>query len=69
MCLQGFLISYPIETDSVAAAVADMPEQMQSLFLTACVNVHPERSLVLATASRATRGSPQCIRTGHIQRQ
>jgi diguanylate cyclase (GGDEF)-like protein len=39
MCLQGFLISYPIERDSVAAAVANMPEQMQSLFLGATVTV------------------------------
>jgi predicted signal transduction protein with EAL and GGDEF domain len=39
MCLQGFLISYPIERDSVAAAVANMPEQMQSLFLVASVTV------------------------------
>jgi diguanylate cyclase (GGDEF)-like protein len=51
MCLQGFLISYPIEADSVAAAVANMPEQMQSLFLTACANVDSERSLALAAAS------------------
>jgi diguanylate cyclase (GGDEF)-like protein len=50
-CLQGFLISYPIETDSVAAAVANMPEQMQSLFLAACVNVGSERSTALAAAS------------------
>ena len=39
MCLQGFLISYPIKGDSVAAAVANMPEQMQSLFLAASVPV------------------------------
>jgi diguanylate cyclase (GGDEF)-like protein len=45
MCLQGFLISYPMEADSVAAAVADMPEQMQSLFLAACVNVDSGQSL------------------------
>jgi diguanylate cyclase (GGDEF)-like protein len=45
MCLQGFLISYPIERDSVAAAVANMPEQMQSLFLAASVSLHSERPL------------------------
>ena len=50
MCLQGFLISYPLETDSVAAAVANMPEQMQSLFLTASVNIDSNRSLACAAA-------------------
>jgi EAL domain-containing protein (putative c-di-GMP-specific phosphodiesterase class I) len=58
MCLQGFLISYPIETDSVAAAVATMPEQMQSLFLAACVNVDSERSLALAAAPDSRGTSP-----------
>jgi diguanylate cyclase (GGDEF)-like protein len=42
MCLQGFLISYPIERDSVAAAVANMPEQMLSLFLAASATIDPK---------------------------
>jgi predicted signal transduction protein with EAL and GGDEF domain len=58
MCLQGFLISYPIETDSVAAAVANMPEQMQSLFLAACANADPERSLASAAAPDPRGRSP-----------
>jgi diguanylate cyclase (GGDEF)-like protein len=58
MCFQGFLISYPIETDSVAAAVANMPEQVQSLFLAACVDVDSGRSLALAAASDSRDTSP-----------
>ncbi|MGH8137587.1 MAG: putative bifunctional diguanylate cyclase/phosphodiesterase [Steroidobacteraceae bacterium] len=34
MCLQGYLISHPIDGDSVTAAIATMPERLQSLFLT-----------------------------------
>jgi hypothetical protein len=51
MCLQGFLISYPIENDSVAAAVTNLPEQMKSLFLAACVNVDSARSSACAAAA------------------
>jgi EAL domain-containing protein (putative c-di-GMP-specific phosphodiesterase class I) len=58
MCLQGFLISYPIEADSVAAAVANMPEQMQSLFLAASVNVDSGRSLALVAAPDTRGTSP-----------
>jgi NAD(P)-dependent dehydrogenase (short-subunit alcohol dehydrogenase family) len=57
-CLQGFLISCPIETDSVVAAVANMPEQMQSLFLAACVNVESEWSLTFATAPDSRDTTP-----------
>jgi diguanylate cyclase (GGDEF)-like protein len=58
MCLQGFLISCPIEADSVAAAVANMPEQMQSLFLAASVNVDSGRSLALVAAPDTRGTSP-----------
>jgi EAL domain-containing protein (putative c-di-GMP-specific phosphodiesterase class I) len=58
MCLQGYLISYPLETDSVASAVADMPEQMQSLFLAACENVDSARSLASAAAPGPRGTSP-----------
>jgi EAL domain-containing protein (putative c-di-GMP-specific phosphodiesterase class I) len=51
MCLQGFLISYPIERDSVAAAVATMPEEMQSLFLAACVAADSKAAPLRATTS------------------
>jgi diguanylate cyclase (GGDEF)-like protein len=67
MCLQGFLISYPIESDSVAAAVANMPEQMQSLFLAASVNVDSQRSLAFAAAPNSQGMSldvEQCITDG-----
>jgi diguanylate cyclase (GGDEF)-like protein len=67
MCLQGFLISCPIERDSVATAVANLPEQMQSLFLAASVNVDSERPLASAAApdSRGmSADSEHCITDG-----
>lgn len=33
MCLQGYLLSRPIDGDAVLATVAAMPERFQSLFL------------------------------------
>jgi hypothetical protein len=67
MCLLGFLISYPIESDSVATAVANFPEQMQSLFLVASVPLDLKRPLPSAAAPDSRRMSldiAQCIRDG-----
>jgi diguanylate cyclase (GGDEF)-like protein len=62
MCLQGYLISYPVEIDSVASAVANMPEQMQSMFLAACVNADSARSLACAAAPDPRGTSPDIER-------
>lgn len=50
MCLQGYLISYPIESDAVVAAVANMPEHLQSLFLATSATMASRAAPIRASA-------------------
>jgi hypothetical protein len=54
MCLQGYLISHPIESDSVAAAVANMPDQMQLLSVATCATRESNAASVRAAADERT---------------
>jgi hypothetical protein len=54
MCLQGYLISHPIESDSVAAAVANMPDQIQLLSVATCATRESNAASVRAAADERT---------------
>jgi diguanylate cyclase (GGDEF)-like protein len=56
ICLQGYLISFPVESDAVAAVVESMPGHMQSLFLTAS-----ELAASKDTSVRTTVAEPASI--------
>jgi diguanylate cyclase (GGDEF)-like protein len=54
-CLQGYLLSYPLESDSVPAAVANMPEQMQLLSLAALGSAHSKPAIARVAATSVRR--------------
>lgn len=54
ICLQGYLLSYPLESDFVTTAVANMPEQMQLLSLTASGSGHSKAATVRIGADERT---------------
>jgi EAL domain-containing protein (putative c-di-GMP-specific phosphodiesterase class I) len=59
ICIQGFLVSRPIENDSVTAAVTNMPEKLAQLSLEASADADSKGEFAWATADEHA-GSRHC---------
>jgi EAL domain-containing protein (putative c-di-GMP-specific phosphodiesterase class I) len=66
VCLQGYLISYPIESDSVVNTVANMPGQMQWLSLTALVGAASKAAQAQVEADQRRAAAAHKFQSGGI---